>query len=150
MTTLFELAARLQSANAAEGMLWMVLKATLILAIARLLLMVMPHASAAMKHLVATAALVGVAAMPVPALVLRLPVANDQSPENSRPGETTPATGNGQRATVGLSDNEPIATAISVARASGLADAPISVIERATNVYRSTWKGMIVVAIGIA
>ena len=46
MTTLFELAARLQSANAAEGMLWMVLKATLILAIARLLLMVMPRASA--------------------------------------------------------------------------------------------------------
>ena len=30
MTSLFELAARLQSANAAEGLLWMVLKATLI------------------------------------------------------------------------------------------------------------------------
>lgn len=154
MTTLFELAARLQSANAAEGMLWMVVKATLILAIARLLLLVMPRASAATKHLVATAALVAVAAMPIatvvlPALELRLPVASDPLPEKPRPGETALATGNGQQATVGLSDNEPIATAISVARATGLVDAPISALERTTNVVRSTWKGMIVVAVGI-
>ena len=152
MTTLFELAARLQSANAAEGMLWMVVKATLILAIARLLLMVMPRASAAMKHVVATAALVAVAAMPIATLVLpalELPVTRDPLPVQARPGETSRATGNGQQATVGLSDNEPIATAISVARATGLVDAPISVIERTTNVARSTWKGMIVVSIGI-
>ncbi len=152
MTTLFELAARLQSANAAEGMLWMVVKATLILAIARLLLMAMPRASAAMKHMVATAALVAVAAMPIATLVLpslELPVTRDPFPVQSRPGETALTTGNGQQATVGLSDNEPIATAISVARATGLVDAPISVIERTTNVVRSTWKGMIVVAIGI-
>jgi beta-lactamase regulating signal transducer with metallopeptidase domain/tetratricopeptide (TPR) repeat protein len=153
MTTLFELAARLQSANAAEGMLWMVLKATLILAIARLLLMVMPRASAAMKHLVATAALVGVAFMPIATLVLpalELPVTRSQLPEKRGPGETVPATGNRQPATIGLSDNEPIATAISVAKATGIADTPIYVIQRTTNVFRSTWKGMIVVAIGIA
>ncbi|MGZ5441719.1 MAG: TPR end-of-group domain-containing protein [Thermoanaerobaculia bacterium] len=154
MTTLFELAARLQSANAAEGMLWMVVKATLILGIARLLLVVMPRASAAMKHLVATAALVAVAAMPIATLVLpslELPVTRDPLPVTSRSGEPAQrATGDGQRATVGISDNEPIATAISVARATGLVDAPISVIERTTNVVRSTWKGMIVVAVGIA
>ena len=38
MTTIFELAARLQAANAAEEMLLMLAKATLILAIARLML----------------------------------------------------------------------------------------------------------------
>lgn len=159
MTTLFELAARLQSANALEGLLWMVLKATVILAIARLLLLVMPHASAAMKHLVATAALVGVAAMPIATLLLpalELQVARAQSTEKPGSDEAAPATGDGQPATgdrqktVGLSDNEPIATAISVAKATGIADAPLSVIERATNVYRSTWKGLIVVAFGTA
>src|SRR5215213_2934350 len=65
MTTIFELAAKLQAAGAIETMLLVIVKATLILAIARLLLMAMPRASAATKHLVATAALVAVAAMPV-------------------------------------------------------------------------------------
>jgi beta-lactamase regulating signal transducer with metallopeptidase domain/tetratricopeptide (TPR) repeat protein len=154
MTTLFELAARLQSANALEGMLWMVLKVTLILAIARLLLMVMPRASAAMKHLVATAALVAVAAMPLatvvlPALEWRLPVASAPLPATPRP-DAVPATGNAQPATIGISDSEPLATAISVAKATGLADTPISFIERVTKVFRSTWKGMIVVILGMA
>ena len=151
MTTLFELAARLQSANALEGMFWMVVKATLILAIARLLLIAMPRASAAMKHIVATAALVGVAAMPIATMVLpvlELPVTRAPLPEQPASGETARATGNGQQATVGLSDNEPIATAISVAKATGIADAPLSALERATNVFHSTWKGMIVVGFG--
>lgn len=159
MTTLFELAARLQAANAAEGLFWMAVKATLILAIARLLLAAMPRASAAMKHVVATAALIGVAAMPIatlvlPAVELSLPVASGQLTEKSGPGEAALATGNGQlgtgsRRTVGLSDNEPIATAISVAKATGIADRPISAIQRSANVIRSTWKGMIVVILGV-
>jgi hypothetical protein len=70
MATLLEIAARLQSMNAIENMLLVVAKATLILAIARLLLLVLPRASAATKHLVATAALVSVAAMPVMTLVV--------------------------------------------------------------------------------
>ncbi|HEV7241908.1 MAG TPA: M56 family metallopeptidase [Thermoanaerobaculia bacterium] len=154
MTTLFELAARLQAANAAEGLLWMAVKATLILAIARLLLAAMPRASAAMKHVVATAALIAVAAMPLATLVLpsfelSFPVTRDPLPAQSGPSETARATGNGQRTTVGLSDNEPIATAISVAKATGIADRPITAIQRAANVARSTWKGMIVVTLGI-
>jgi beta-lactamase regulating signal transducer with metallopeptidase domain/tetratricopeptide (TPR) repeat protein len=155
MTTLFELAARLQSANALEGMLWMVLKVTLILAIARLLLMVMPRASAAMKHLVATAALVAIAAMPLatvvlPALELKLPAVSAPLPVTPRSAEAVPATGNPQPGIVGISDAEPLATAISVARATGLVDTPISFLERVTKVFRSTWKGMIVVILGMA
>ena len=153
MTTLFELAAKLQAANAAEGMLWMVLKATVILAIARLLLLVMPRASGAIKHVIATAALLAVAAMPIATLVFpawELPVASAQLPEKPGSSEAVPATGNGQRATVGISDNEPIATALSVAKATGLPQAPITAFERFTKVFKSTWKGLIVVGIGTA
>ena len=153
MTTLFELAARLQSAHAAEGMLWMVLKATLILAIARLLLITMPRASAGLKHLVATAALVGVACMPFATIVLprlELRVAGSRLPEQPRSGVPAPETGNRQPATIGVSDSDPIATAITVAKATGIADAPISFFERVTKVFQSTWKGMIVVIAGLA
>lgn len=154
MTTLFELAARLQSAEAAEGMLWMVVKATLILAIARLLLAVIPRASAATKHLVATAALVGVAAMPLvtvfaPAweIAVKTEAAPAAAPASAPSAEDS--TGSAVRSTVGVSDQEPapLATALSVARATGLADAPISAIERSMKVIGSTWKGMIVVAL---
>src|SRR5687767_3312148 len=65
MTTVFEFAARLQDARAAEELLLILVKATLVLGIARLLLSAMPRASAAMKHLVATGALIGVALMPI-------------------------------------------------------------------------------------
>ena len=73
MATLFELAARIQAAGGGESLLLILAKATLILAIARLLLAVIPRASAATRHLVATAALVGVAAMPVLTLVIPAP-----------------------------------------------------------------------------
>src|SRR5687767_9141455 len=162
MTMLFELAARLQSADAAEGMLWMVVKATLILVIARLLLAAMPRASAGTKHLVATAALIGVAAMPLvtvfaPAweVAIESRVASSELPVPSPSGDAGLATRNTQLATggstVGVSDQEPapLATALAVARATGIADEPISVIERSTKVIASTWKGMIVVALGL-
>jgi beta-lactamase regulating signal transducer with metallopeptidase domain/Flp pilus assembly protein TadD len=80
-------------------------------------------------------------------------VTSGQLPEQAAApatGNQQPVTGNRQPATVGLSDNEPIATAISVAKATGIADAPISAFERAMKVFKSTWKGMIVVWIGIA
>src|SRR5687767_2661128 len=65
MATLFELAARLQAAGAAEGLLLLIVKATLILAIARLVLFALPRASAAVKHAIATAALTAIIAMPL-------------------------------------------------------------------------------------
>jgi beta-lactamase regulating signal transducer with metallopeptidase domain len=156
MTALFELAARLQSANAAEGMLWMVVKATLILAIARLVLLALPRASAAVKHLIATAALVGVAAMPIFSVVIpawELQVARAELREPSRAEAL--ATRNPQLATptIGVTDQEsepsPIATAISVARATGLADKPLSLLERSSSLIRSTWKGLVVIAIAV-
>ena len=153
MKTILELAARLQSAGAAEGMLWMVVKATLILAIARLLLMAMPRASAAMKHIVATATLIGVAAMPI--LTVFAPAWNVAV--KPRPVATSteqrPATGNKPLGTIGVSDTEsdqPIVTAISVARATGIVPVePLNAMQRATKVAGATWKGMIVVTAAV-
>jgi beta-lactamase regulating signal transducer with metallopeptidase domain/Flp pilus assembly protein TadD len=157
MTALFELAARLQTAEAFEGMLWMVAKATLILLIARLLLAAMPRASAATRHVVATAALIAVAAMPLvtafgPQIRVESPVARAPLAEQAPAGATPRAAGNEEAGTVGVADtiDEPIATALSVAQATGIADRPLSVIQRSTKVVRSTWKGMIVVFLGVA
>ena len=151
MTTLFELAARLQSANAAEGMLWMIAKITVILAIARLLLAALPRASAAMKHVIATAALIGVALLPTLTLItptIELNVGRASAPpavaEKGRT-EARPAS------VIGVTDDESIATAISVVKATGIAEKPLTILERSMSLVRSTWKGMIVLtAAGIA
>jgi beta-lactamase regulating signal transducer with metallopeptidase domain len=144
MTTIFELAAKLQAAGAAEGLLLIVAKATLILAIARLLLAVMPRASAATKHLVATAALVAVGVLPI--LSVSVPAWTIAS--------TTLARTKAQPA-IGVKDTDsserPITlrSAISLAKATGVVPAePFSAVERATAVARATWKGMLVLLAG--
>jgi beta-lactamase regulating signal transducer with metallopeptidase domain/Flp pilus assembly protein TadD len=143
MTSLFELAARLQSANAAEGMLWMIVKITLILAIARLLLAALPRASAAMKHLIATAALIGIALLPTlsvvtPAIELNVGRASARPSVTAGRAEARPTS------VIGVADDESIATAISVVKATGLAEKPLTVIERSMHLVQSTWKGMLV------
>ena len=147
MTTLFELAARLQAAGAIESMLLVILKATLILAVARLLLMVMPRASAATKHIVATSALVAVAVMPV--MTVLVPAWNiyvaDQ-PETKIAAERATVPSN---KTVGATDAEEdrpstLGTAISLAKATGVVpDEPLSAMQRGMKVAGATWKGMI-------
>lgn len=159
MTTIFELAAKLQAAGAIEAMLLVIVKATLVLAIARLLLMAMPRASAAAKHMVATAALVAVAAMPV--MTVLIPAWNIvvEKPAPQKAAETSAAR------TVGATDAEEndtaagnaaatpqgttIGTAISLAKATGVVpDEPLSAMSRAMNITQSTWKGMIALAVG--
>jgi beta-lactamase regulating signal transducer with metallopeptidase domain/tetratricopeptide (TPR) repeat protein len=155
MTTIFELAARLQAANAAEEMLLMLAKATLILAIARVMVMAIPRASAATKHMIATAALVAVGLMPLlsvsmPAWVvavqskesLQSPAANQAAREGRNPGRT-----------IGVSDEEseaPRASSLSTAVAvvSAIAPEPLTAIERASTIARETWKGLIVLTLG--
>src|SRR6185436_3347700 len=162
MATLFELAARIQAAGGAGSMLLMLLKATLILAIARVLLAALPRASAATRHLVATAALVGVAAIPVltfvvPAwnLVVAPPPAVAPAPQPA----ATPAAQPQQTRTIGVTGDEPaatptraasIGTALNLAKATGVVpEEPLSAMTRGMNVVRSTWKGLIVLAIDI-
>src|SRR5687767_14054040 len=115
MATLFELAARIQAAGGAESMLLMLVKATLTLAIARVFLAVLPRASAATRHLVATAALVGVAAIPVltfivPSwnLVVVLPPAAVAPVATTTPTPTPSiASQQQQNKTIGVNGEEP-------------------------------------------
>lgn len=154
MATLFEIAARLQAAGAAEGMLLIVVKATLILAIARLLLAAIPRAAGATKHLVATAALVAVGIMPIATLVM--PAWNVVS---VRTAPARPATAAATQNASAAQDQVPPAprptvrttdAVFSLARATGVVpDEPLTAMERAMNVGRSTWKGMIVLAVGV-
>jgi beta-lactamase regulating signal transducer with metallopeptidase domain len=151
MTMLFELAAKFQAANAAEGLLLLVLKVTLILAIARLLLAAMPRASAATRHLVATAALIAIIALPLLSVVV--PSWHLASPEPASPQAQLKERllSGDDSATTSVDENRPevtVGSAISVAR-TFVPDEPLTALERAINVTRSTWKGMIVVAIGV-
>lgn len=160
MTTLFELAARLQAAGAVETMVLVVFKATLILAIARVLLMAMPRASAATKHIVATATLVAVAAMPiatvvVPAwhIVVEKPAPAPAATETKTGPKTivgaTDAEEGGETVTVTGGASASIGTAISLAKATGVVpDEPLTAMSRAMNITQSTWKGMIALALG--
>lgn len=149
MATLFELAAKLQAAGAAEELLILVLKITLILAIARLLLLALPRASAATKHLVATTALVAVIVLPFLSLAVPswpISVAEKRSAQaelKERMLREEPTRRDAQ--------NEPevtVGSAISVAKTFVPAE-PLTAVERAISVTRATWKGMIVVTIGI-
>jgi beta-lactamase regulating signal transducer with metallopeptidase domain/Flp pilus assembly protein TadD len=158
MATVFDLAARLQAAGAAEGMLLIVLKATLILVMARLLLAAMPHAAGATRHIVATAALVAVGLMPVfTVLVPAWEIVVDGAEKTSAAPAIT-AVGPGSPAPVEALDaaqnSRPAVrttdAVLSVARATGLlADQPLTAMERAMNIGRSTWKGMIALAVGL-
>jgi beta-lactamase regulating signal transducer with metallopeptidase domain/tetratricopeptide (TPR) repeat protein len=144
MDTIFAVAARLQSMNLADDLMLILVKATLILLIARLLLAAMPRASAATKHLVATATLVAVACMPllsvvVPAWqvavtrrVVPAAVAANPAPEQK---------------TIGMRDDENVGIARSLAAA--IAPEPVNLVTRAASVVSSTWKGFFILAIGL-
>lgn len=152
MTTIFELAARLQAANAAEEMLLMLAKATLILLIARLLLMAMPRAAAATRHMIATAALVAVGLMPL--LSFSMPEWVVAVKPRQQAVSATTAEKSAQPArTIGVSDSEDnapspssLSTAVAVVKA--VAPEPLTAIERAAEITKATWKGWIVLTLG--
>lgn len=161
MATLFELAARIQAAGGGESLLLILAKATLILAIARLLLAVIPRASAATRHLVATAALVGVAAMPV--LTLVIPAWNvvvaravtPAPPKGAPEARTTPANNlvgalDEESATPAPSPSPGLNSALNIAKASGVVkEERLTAMARMMSITRTTWKGLIVVALDI-
>jgi beta-lactamase regulating signal transducer with metallopeptidase domain/Flp pilus assembly protein TadD len=159
MTTIFELAARLQAANAAEEMLLMLVKATLILAIARLMLAAIPRAAAATKHMIATAALVGVGLMPILSVVVPAweiavqPRAQAVAP-SANAGDVSPNTESGRRdasrGTVGVLDNEESSFSTAVAVVKAVAPEPLTALQRASTIAGATWKGLIVLALGFA
>ncbi|MDP9194942.1 MAG: tetratricopeptide repeat protein [Acidobacteriota bacterium] len=155
MTTIFEIAARLQAANAAEEMLLMLAKATLILLIARLVLAAMPRAAAATKHMIATAALVGVGLMPILSVVVPAwEIAVQPRAEAVAPlqgGDTAQGTvARESRGTVGVRDDEESSFSTAVAVVKAVAPEPLTALENATTIAAATWKGLIVLALGFA
>lgn len=150
MAMLFELAARLQAAGAAEGLLLLIVKATLVLAIARLVLLALPRASASTKHAIATAALTALVAMPLLTLITPSWHLGILKPIET-PAPADPKTkGVGALGEEEISEPGAIGTAMTLARAtgiSGLAEPPLTVMARAINVTQASWKGMIVVAV---
>ncbi|HYC61214.1 MAG TPA: M56 family metallopeptidase [Thermoanaerobaculia bacterium] len=154
MTTIFELAARLQAANAAEEMLLMLVKATLILLIARLLLAALPRASAATKHMIATAALVAVGLMPVlsvivPAWEIAVQPRATKAEASAVAGDTDATR---RERTIGVRDDESSSTGLSTAVAvvKAVAPEPLTALERASTVASATWKGLIVLSLAFA
>ncbi|HEX7153089.1 MAG TPA: M56 family metallopeptidase [Thermoanaerobaculia bacterium] len=138
MNTLFDVAIRLQSAGSAEALLLVVVKATLLLLIGHLLLMVLGRAAAATRHVIATLALVAVLALAFFTPVL--------------PAWNLPLLDPPQKTIGALGEEEPtsIGTAISVVRETGIApEKPLAIAERAVNVARNGWKGLIVLSIGV-
>ncbi|HYK01138.1 MAG TPA: M56 family metallopeptidase [Thermoanaerobaculia bacterium] len=143
MDTIFAVAERLQSMNVAGDLMLILVKATVILLIARLLLAAIPRASAATKHLIATATLVAVACMPLLSVVVPAwQVAVTRRVVPAVVQSTAP-----EKDTIGLRDDESVGIARSLVEA--IAPAPVSAVTRAASVVRSTWKGFVVLAIAL-
>jgi beta-lactamase regulating signal transducer with metallopeptidase domain/tetratricopeptide (TPR) repeat protein len=158
MTTIFELAARLQAAHAAEEMLLMLAKATLILLIARLMLAAVPRAAAATRHMIATAALVAVGLMPIlsvvvpaweiavrpkePAVISPIADVAAQDLANTQRGSA--------KGTIGVLDTDDSSFSTAVAVVKAVAPDPLTALQRATTIAGATWKGLIVLSLGFA
>jgi beta-lactamase regulating signal transducer with metallopeptidase domain/tetratricopeptide (TPR) repeat protein len=144
MSPLIDFATRLQSLEIIIPVIVLIVKATLILAIARLLLVALPKATAASKHVVVTAALLGVLALPlltvaVPSWSLGL------LPQPADPSERIKgigSTGDDQESPTALS------TALTVAKAAGVVpQEPITRVKAAVDAVRNSWQGMILLAL---
>jgi beta-lactamase regulating signal transducer with metallopeptidase domain len=144
MTPIVDTAAWLQSLGAIGSFVLLVIKATLILLIARLAIAAIPRASAATRHIALTAALCGVLLLPIVTFVA--PSWNLEILP-SRP-ESTQAKGIG---ITGEEDAEPSAleAAVTVARATGVvAQERITAMSDLLATVKSSWQGMLLLGIG--
>ena len=143
MEPIIEMAARLQSFGAIGGFLLFFVKATLILAVVRLLLAATPHASAATRHLGVTLALCGVLVMPV--IGFFIPSWSVPLLSNAEPARATGAIG-----VTGSEDEAPTAldAAITVARATGVVPQErINAVSHAFQQVKNSWQGLVLLAV---
>ncbi|HEX9160262.1 MAG TPA: M56 family metallopeptidase [Thermoanaerobaculia bacterium] len=144
--SMIEFATRVQSLGLILPALLVLLKVTLILVVARLLLLAVPHTSAAAKHLGITLALCSVIAIPVIGIAVpawRLAVFPARS-----------ATAAAEQAKVigatGDEDEMPgtVATAITVAKAAHVVPAEkLDALSRAVDAVKSSWQGFLLIAV---
>ena len=147
MNSMIDLATSIQSLGTAGTFLMVVLKATLILLIARLLLAVLPRVSAAAKHLGATVALCSVLALPivsfvVPAWRVALLPAENVAATATSPQKAIGSTGDDQ-------EYGALSAAVTVVRATGVVPAErITAIQSFFDTVKHSWKGIVLIAIG--
>ena len=144
MTPIVDVAAWLQSLGAIGSFVLLVIKATLILLIARLAIAAIPRGSAAARHTILTAALCGVLLLPVLTYVAPswqfevLPNANAEAQASKRIGTT------------GDEDAAPSAleAAVTVARATGIVPQErITAMSQLLQTAKSSWQGIVLLAI---
>lgn len=143
MTPVIDFATRLQTFGVLGSAFLVVLKATLILLIVRLLVSAVPRASAAARHLGITLALCGVLALPVlsmvaPAWMLPVLPARDSAPEKRQIGST----GDDQEAPSALS------AAITVAKVTGVVpQSRLTAMARIAQTAKNSWQGLVLLTL---
>jgi beta-lactamase regulating signal transducer with metallopeptidase domain len=147
MNPILEIATRVQAFGPAGPAILLIVKATLVLLIARLMLLAVPRASAATKHLAVTIALCAVIALPILSLAIpawRLPVlpTAQAAQETDRP-KGIGSTGDDQEGVSALD------TAVTVAKAAGVVpEDKLTRVSAFFNTVRNSWQGLVVLAIG--
>lgn len=142
MNPVIEIATWLQSLGAIGSFVVLLIKATLILAVARLFLAAIPKAPAATKHIALTAALAGVLLLPILTWMVpawNVPLLPGENVERARSIGTT-----------GDEEEEPTAleAAITVARATGVvAQERITAMSQFFNTVRNSWQGLVLLSI---
>ncbi|HEV8657405.1 MAG TPA: M56 family metallopeptidase [Thermoanaerobaculia bacterium] len=145
--SMIDFATQVQSLDLTLPALLVILKATLILAIARLLVLALPRLSAATKHLGITLALCSVIALPIIGLAApawRLAVLPTHATQNpSQATKTIGATGDDDEL-----PQSTVAAAITVAKAAGVVpEAKLNAFERAVDTVKGSWQGFIILSI---
>ena len=155
--SMIDLATRIQSLGLTLPALLVVLKATLILAIARVLILAVPRLSAASKHLGITLALVSVLALPIIGLALpvwRVAVLPSHPAPAAAPA-TTPAqpTANQLRVIGATGDDDElppstVAAAITVAKAAHVVpESKLNAFSAAVDRFKESWQGFLVIGV---
>ncbi len=144
MDPMIELATRLQAFGLLGSAVLIVIKATLVLIIARLLIAAVPRASAAFKHLALTIALCAVVALPLVSVIApawQLGVLPSPAGDVRQTREVG-STGDDQEEPSGF------AAAINVAKATGVVPADrISAMSAFLSTVRNSWQGLILLLI---
>ena len=159
--SMIDLATRIQSLGVGLPALLVILKATLILATARLLLLAIPRLSAATKHLGITLALCSVLALPIIALSLpawHVAVLPNHPAAEKQAAAATHATATPQTKTIGVTGdddevlpNGTVDTAITVAKAAHVVpEAKLNAVTRAIDHFKESWQGFLFIAIAAA
>lgn len=153
--SMIDLATHIQSLGIGLPALLVVLKATLILAIARLLIVATPRLSAASKHLGITLALCSVLALPLIALAVpawRLAVLPAHATAVDK--TATPDAATVKPKTIGVTGDDDelppstVATAITVAKAAHVVpEAKLNAVTRAIDTVRESWEGFLFIAV---